>query len=196
MRRRLLRAPKFGNDIDSVDYLAADIANLFCDILKEKGNQAGRTIWPALLGYMFVQEACFTGATPDGRRWKDPIAEHYSPTPGRATHGPTALMRSCGKGPLGRAFGTAPVHLSIPRSTVPKNEDGIRIMEAITEAAALQGFVMLNIGIYDLDVLEKARKNPEQYEDVIVRVWGYSARFIDLSDEMQRHVMSRVLAAG
>ncbi len=196
MRRQLLKAPKFGNDIDSVDFLAADIANLFCDTVKEAGDRRGFVIWPALLGYIFVQEACFTGATPDGRKWKDPIAEHYSPTPGRAVNGPTAVMRSCGKGPLRRAYGTAPVQLSLSRSAVPKNEQGFQIVQALTEAAVKQGFVMLNIGIYDLDVLEKARENPEQYEDVIVRVWGYSARFIDLSDEMQRHVMARIVANG
>ena len=87
-----------------------------------------------------------------------------------------------------RAFGTAPVQLSLSRSVLLKNEQGLEVVKALTDAAVKKGFVMLNIGIYDVDVLYKAQKNPEQYEDVIVRVWGYSARFIDLSDEMQRHV--------
>ena len=196
MRRQLLAAPKFGNDIDSVDLLAADIADMFFDLAKELGEKNNVVIWPALLGYMFVQEAYFTGATPDGRRWKDPIAEHYSPTPGRAVNGPTAIMCSCGKASLKRAIGTAPVQLSLSRSVIPRNEQGLSVVKALTDAAVKKGFVMLNVGIYDVDVLRKAQQNPEQYEDVIVRVWGYSARFIDLSDEMQRHVIARVVNNG
>ena len=55
---------------------------------------------------------------------------------------------------------------------------------------------MLNIAVYDVDTLKKAQKNPEQYQDVIVRVWGYSARFVDLSESMQNHVISRVANNG
>lgn len=195
-RQRLLRAPKFGNDIDSVDDIAADIGNLFCDLVKEASEESGLIIWPALLGWTFVQEAYFTGATPDGRRWKDPISEHYSPTPGRATNGPTAIMCSCGKGPLKRAFGTAPVQLSLSRSVLPANEQGLETVKALTRAAVKKEFVMLNIAAYDVETLKKAQKNPEQYEDVIVRVWGYSARFVDLSESMQNHVIARVANNG
>ncbi len=196
IRQQLLHAPKFGNDIDSVDFLAADIANLFCDLVKEAGKAHGIVIWPALLGYLFVQEAHFTGATPDGRRWKDPIAEHYSPTPGRAVNGPTAVMCSCGKASLKRAFGTAPVQISLSRSVLKQDEQGLTVIKSLTDAAVEKEFVMLNIGIYDVDVMKKAQEHPEQYEDIIVRVWGYSARFIDLSSEMQEHVMARVIANG
>lgn len=89
--------------------------------------------------------------------------------------------------------GTAPVQLSLSRSLLPQNQQSMELLQTLTETAVEKEFVMLNIGIYDIDTLLEAQKNPEQYEDVIVRVWGYSARFIDLSDEMQRHVIHRVL---
>lgn len=193
IRRHLLNAPKFGNDIDKVDSIAAAITEEFYAMTTEIGRANDVVIWPALLGYMFVQEAYFTGATPDGRRWKDPIAEHYSPTPGRAVNGPTAVINSCGKTRLKKAIGTAPVQLSLSRSLLPQNQQSMELLQTLTETAVEKEFVMLNIGIYDIDTLLEAQKNPEQYEDVIVRVWGYSARFIDLSDEMQRHVIHRVL---
>ena len=53
--------------------------------------------------------------------------------------------------------------------------------------------MMLNIAFYDVDLLRAAQKDPEHHEDVIVRVWGYSARFVDLGEEMQEHVISRIL---
>ncbi|MBQ7383219.1 MAG: hypothetical protein IJV72_00320 [Clostridia bacterium] len=196
MRRELAAAPKFGNDDDSVDMIAADLAQIFIDTTKEVGDEENTRIWPALLGYLFVQEAHFTGATPDGRRWKEPIAEHFSATPGKAVNGPTALIDSAAKAPLAKAYGTAPVHVTLPRTLVPRNEEGEELMKRLVRVAVKKGFLMLNIGIYDVDAMRKAQKNPEQYADLIVRVWGYSARFIDLSEDMQEHVITRVGTQG
>ena len=51
----------------------------------------------------------------------------------------------------------------------------------------------MNIAVYDEERLRGAQRHPEGNEDLIVRVWGYSARFIDLSPEMQEHVISRII---
>ncbi len=142
---------------------------------------------------MYMQEATYTGPTPDGRKFKDPIAVHMSPTTGRALKGPTAAINSAGKLPLGRGFGISPVYISIPRSTAPKNSEGLKVVKMLDEVAGKKGFNMLNLTIYDVDVLKAAQKEPEKYGDVIVRVWGYSARFIDLSPDMQEHVMARTI---
>ena len=67
-----------------------------------------------------------------------------------------------------------------------KRPDGLQVMVE-------KGVMMMNIAIYDADALRKAQENPELYPDLIVRVWGFSARFIDLCREMQDHVISRVM---
>ncbi len=193
MRRELQNAPKFGNDDDYVDLIASDIVNFFCDCAENFSKSHDINIWPALFNHLFVQEAVIVGATPDGRRWKDPISEHYSPTPGRAVKGPTAVISSAGKAPLRRAYGTAPVHISLSRSIFPKNDESIKIIETLVSGAINKGFVCFNIAIYDVKKLREAKKNPEAHKDLIVRVWGYSARFVDLSEEMQDHVISRVI---
>ena len=194
MRAELLNASKFGNDDDRGDAEPARIMALFCDVLAEYSSKCGVLVWPALIGYLFVQEALFTGATPDGRRWKDPIGEHFSPTPGRAVQGPTALMLSAAKAPLKRAFGVAPVHISLPRSSASDEAEALTMLSTMADAAEKLGMNMLDVSIYDHALLRKAQEDPEHYEDLIVRVWGYSARFVDLSDEMQEHVIARILA--
>lgn len=193
MRAELLGASKFGNDDDAGDAEPARIMGMFCDLLDVYSKKCGVLIYPALIGYLFVQEAIFTGATPDGRRWKDPIGEHFSPTPGRAVQGPTALMLSAAKTPLKRAFGVAPVHISLPRSSARDDGESLRLLQKITDTAGRLGMNMLDISIYDAELLRKAQRDPEHHEDLIVRVWGYSARFVDLSDEMQEHVIARIL---
>ena len=191
MRREMLAAPKFGNDIDEVDLLAADIAGHFCDWLDEYRQERGFLILPALIGWRFVDEAYAIAATPDGRRYADPIAEHYCATPGRAKNGPTAILRSVSKArdQIARAAGITACHLSLPRNL---GENELEILDGISRSMVDGGLSYLSIGIYDAEILRKAQKNPEQYQDVIVRVWGYSARFVDLCVEMQEHVIARV----
>ena len=193
LRQRLLHAPKFGNNENAADEIAADLAKRFFDYVSDFSARQGLTIWPALLSFLFVQEAYYTGATPDGRRRRDPICEHFSPTPGRAVNGPTAVLNSIGKAPLARGFGASVVHLSLSRSMVPNNEEGLAILRRLNEAAGQKGFNFLNVAIYDAERLRMAQKDPEHYGDVIVRVWGYCARFVDLSDDMQEHVIARIL---
>ena len=196
MRQILLKYPKFGNDIDEVDLIAADLADKFCDYLDAYSKNHGVRIVPDLLGHRYLEEAHGIAATFDGRKYGDPIAEHYCATPGRAVNGPTALINSIGKANLARACGVAAIHVSLPRRLADTKEQSLEILRTLVETAGDKGFNMINISIYDVNVLKEAQKHPEQYEDVIIRVWGFSARFIDLCREMQDHVICRVERNG
>ena len=193
LRQKLLSAPKFGNDDDYVDCIAADIAKRFCERVSSFITPNGKPIWPGIYNIDFNMFAKIVGATPDGRRWKDPICEHYSPTPGRAKSGPTSVIRSATKAPLAKGCAASPFHISLSRSAVPQNEKGKAIVRSLLLTAIELGAVVFNIAIYDVDVLKKAKQNPEMYEDVIVRVWGFNARFVDLSEDLQDHIIARVI---
>ncbi len=192
LRAALLSAPKFGNDEDEVDLLAADIANFACDKFEAYRKKTGFRIAPALVGWKFLDEAYAIGASPDGRRQGEPIAEHYCATPGRAKSGPTAALVSISKGPLSRATGVAAAHLSLPSSVRESDDGGYSTVSALVRSAAELGLPMINIAIYDVDAMREAQKRPEEYGDLIVRVWGFSARFVDLCPEMQEHIIRRV----
>lgn len=196
LRRRLLAAPKFGNDIESVDKLAADIATEMCRHVKAYPTPTGKPIWPALFNHTYNDEAKIVGATPDGRRWKDPICEHYSPTPGRARNGPTAVIRSATQGPLADACGTSIFNLSLSRTLFPRTPGGVALLRGLLQGAIQHGAAVMNVAIYDVALLREAKRKPETHEDLIVRVWGYSARFIDLSDDQQDHIIARTIASG
>ncbi len=196
LRAALLNAPKFGNDVDEVDLIAADIARHACDWTDEYSKKRGVRIFAALVGWRFLEEAYGVGATPDGRKYADPIAEHYCATPGRAVNGPTALINSITKADLSRACGVAATHISLPASVSQDEEAGLRLLRTLTSVALQRQIVMLNTALYDVEALKKAQIFPEKYPDLIVRVWGFSARFVDLSREMQDHVIRRVLSQG
>ncbi|MBP3323254.1 MAG: hypothetical protein J6M16_03590 [Clostridia bacterium] len=193
MRKALKNAPKFGNDIDEVDLLAADIAEHFCEWLNEYRNETGFPIMPALYGWRFLDEAHAIAATPDGRKYADPIAEHYCATPGAAVSGPTAQIISAAKAKsaIDSASGITVFHITLPASFSSFDEK-MMVLDTLIEGARESGLPHMCVGIYDASVLKDAQKCPEKHRDVIVRVWGYSARFTDLCKEMQDHVISRI----
>lgn len=192
MRQELLHAPKFGNDIDEVDLLAKRVGDDFLVVFEEHYRKTGVFIAPAFLGWRFVEEAYGIGATPDGRKYGDPIAEHYCPTPGTATNGPTATLNSICKGSLQKAVGVAATHITLPTPQKDEKEISFAMCKALSEAAFKKDIVMLNLAIYDKMALLDAQVHPENHQDLIVRVWGFSARFVDLSRQMQDHVISRI----
>ncbi|MDT8719204.1 hypothetical protein IAI10_21360 [Clostridium sp. 19966] len=193
LRQRLINAPKFGNDDDFVDSIAADIARRFCEYVVNYKTPNGKVIWPGLYNIDFNTFAKITGATPDGRRLGDPIAEHYSPTPGRAQNGPTSVINSAVKAPLYMGFASSPLHLTLSRNIVTRDDLGNLILKSLMSAALKSGIVVLNTAIYDVEILRKAKLNPERYGDVIVRVWGFNARFIDLTEDLQDHIIARII---
>ena len=193
LRRRCLAAPKFGNDDDRVDQIAADIARQFCEKIVRYPTPSGKPLWPALYNFLFNDHAKFLGATPDGRKWRDPIGEHYSPTPGHARSGPTALIRSAAKGPLADACGSSIFHVSLSRDVVGRDGHGLSLIRGLVDGALKQGVAVMNLAVYDIERMRDAQVHPERHEDLVVRVWGFSARFVDLSSDMQEHIMRRTL---
>lgn len=196
LRLQLLAAPKFGNACAEVDQLAAEIARRYCRFVKSVPVPGGTSFWPCLFYHNFNDGAKIVCATPDGRRWNDPVAEHYSPVPGRARCGPTAVIRSATSGPLNETCGTAIFNLSLNRDLVPRNATGCRLIRHLTDSAVKLGAAQMNIAVLDVEALKAAKQEPDKHADLQVRVWGYSARFIDLADNMQDHIIARAIAGG
>lgn len=190
LRRQLQRMPKFGNDHDGVDLLAADIARFFCDQVEQFEAPLGVKILPGIYNIDFNMFAGSVGATPDGRKGGDLICEHYSPTPGTAKNGPTAVIHSAAKAELKRGCASSPLYLALPRGMGAVDVQMIRHMIDVCNQMELP---IVSISIYDRQVLEDAVIHPEKHEDLVVRVWGFNARFIDLDDALQKHVMARIL---
>ena len=190
LRLSLKKLPKFGNDQDPVDNLAADLADFFCRRVESWSAPCGVKPLPGIYNIDFNMFSCSIGATPDGRRGGDPICEHYSPTPGNARSGPTAVIRSASKAPLNRGCASSPLYLALPRGMGAVDAHLIR---GLMDSCGAAGLPVVSISIYDKSVLEDAMIHPEKHEDLVVRVWGFNARFIDLDEGLRKHVMSRIL---
>jgi formate C-acetyltransferase len=193
LRQRCLAAPKFGNDDDYVDGIARDVIARAAAFVRRQPTFSGAPAWPALFQHTFINTAHVCGPTPDGRRQGDPVGEHLSPTPGRATHGPTAVIRSVAKCPLAECVGVSIFHVNLSRTTAPNNAKGRALVKGLLTAGLRMGITQMTTAIYDVETLKAAKAEPERYEDLIVRVWGYSARFTTLSPAMQDHIIARAI---
>jgi formate C-acetyltransferase len=198
VRQRLLAAPKFGNDQDEVDALAIRVLN---DYLREMAqyhnSRYGRG--PVGGGYAGstsnisanVPLGAKVGATPDGRKAGQPIAEGVSASHGTDTGGPTKVLRSVSKLPTIRMLAQL-LNLRLSPTTLA-TEAGLQRLVAL-----LRGFRNLKawhvqFNTVDTETLLAAQRNPEQYRDLVVRVAGYSALFVTLDKATQDDIIRRTV---
>ncbi|MBP3427895.1 MAG: hypothetical protein J6M47_06500 [Clostridia bacterium] len=190
LQKQLRSLPKFGNDEDGVDLLASEIAAHFCGVVEAYAYPCGMRVLPGIYNIDFVMFSSILGATPDGRNAGDAICCHYSPTPSRATKGITAALQSASKGNLPRGCAASPVYLTLPRLI---DTDYTKVISALFDGCAALRLPIVNLSIVNVEELEDARIHPENHRDLIVRVWGYNAYFVDLDDELQLHIINRTL---
>lgn len=199
IRRMLIKhAPKYGNDIDEVDTLTTEAYSLFVDeIEKYRNTRCGR----GPIGGVYyagtssvssnVPMGMVVGATPDGRKAFEPVAEGCSPYRGTDTNGPTAVLKSVGKLPIGRITGGVLLNQKLSPGVLKTESDMKKLLMMMrTFFNALKGF-HIQYNVVDRATLLDAREHPERHSDLIVRVAGYSAFFNVLSPETQLDIINR-----
>jgi pyruvate-formate lyase len=189
------RAPKYGNDVDSVDRIAKEIAEYYCDAVQGNGrNQEGYGPKEAA-GFMLfiIQYKNALPASPDGRRQGDPVATSLSPAVGMDRNGPTAALKSAAKIDLTKASFGSVLDIALNMAIVQDEEGFDKFVSLVDCFLKMPSTATLQVNLVDRDTLLKARENPDapQYRTLIVRVWGFSAVFVDLPPALQEHVLSR-----
>ncbi|MBN1882839.1 MAG: formate C-acetyltransferase/glycerol dehydratase family glycyl radical enzyme [Deltaproteobacteria bacterium] len=183
----LKKLPKFGNDVDEVDEMAAKVLTHFCDVLATHKNYRGGAFWPGVFSVGFhLAMGSFTAATPDGRASGDILGNGLTPTTGNALKGPTSVVNSITKLPLTRIFNGANLNLRLPGKNV-----GTDALSAFIRTYFEKGGLQVQFNMVDSDTLRNAQKNPDNYRDLVVRISGYSVLFTGLSDTAQDEIISR-----
>ncbi|MBN1401859.1 MAG: hypothetical protein JXA74_13535 [Anaerolineae bacterium] len=196
LRQMILhRAPKYGNDDDDVDVVAKEIAEHFCDGVHSRGcNPIGPGAKRAAGLMCFgIHRKRDLPASPDGRRQGDLTANSFSPAVGMDRSGPTAVLKSAAKVDLSRASHGSVLDVAL-HASVFRGEEGMTKLEALVESfLKMGGPATLQLNVIDRDTLLKARADPDnpEYRTLIVRVWGFSAVFVELLPELQDHVLAR-----
>ncbi len=134
------------------------------------------------------------GATADGRHSGDPFGANLAPTPGTPLRGPISVLQSYAKIDYGRICNGGPITLELSDS-VFRSEGSIGKVAQLVHTFAQLGGQQLQLNALSASQLMDAKAHPEEHRDLIVRVWGWSGYFCELSPEYQDHVISRHLYA-
>ena len=192
LRKDCLDAPKYGNDDDYADNIAADIIDF-----TERDHRQYKTLYSILShGTLSISNNTplgqITGASANGRKAWMPLSDGISPTQGADFKGPTAIIKSVSKMACD-CMNIGMVHnfkLMAGLLDTPEGENGII---TLLRTASQMGNGEMQFNYLSNETLLEAQKHPEQYRDLIVRVAGYSAFFVELCKDVQDEIISRTM---
>jgi pyruvate-formate lyase len=192
LRARLLALPKFGQDNAEADAMANRVLRIYTDAANSHVTPHGGRVRPLVLGFVWVvQIGQLTGALPDGRKAGQPLAHGLAPQGGSATFGLTAAINSATSLDLQEVGGGASMMWDLDSAWATP-----QTVEPILQTFIAQGGHIFQGNMTDVERLLAACERPEQHRDVMVRVGGYSARFVTLSPEMQEEIIQRHRYSG
>ncbi|MBN2310280.1 MAG: hypothetical protein JXR94_14995 [Candidatus Hydrogenedentes bacterium] len=191
LRARLAACPRFGNDDSRADSLAADLADFtFREFLRYTPWRGGRFLPSCIMFTTYSGVGASIGASPDGRRAGEPVADSIGPHQGRDVHGPTAMLRSVTRLPLHLAAGTPVVNIRLTRDFFTTGERRRRLRDLLQTYFRMGG-MQIQVSVVDQEVLRDAIAHPERHENLIVRIGGFSAYFNPLSAELKQTILER-----
>ena len=192
LRARVVhKMPRFGNDIEWVDALGREVADIFCDeVAACNGPEHLYAFFPCIsTDRDFTTMGKWVGATPDGRRAGQQVSENTSPTEGADTAGLTALLSSVARLPM-RRFTGGPLNVKLHPSAVA-GPRGLEVMAAALETYLDAGGMNVMVNVVSREQLLDAQQHPERYRSLCVRVTGYSAYFTQMGKQAQDELIRR-----
>jgi len=193
LRRKLLTAPKYGNDDERADSIGQRVIALFTETVGRHAEAYRAHIkFPCGVGtfswYIGIGEGL--GASADGRRAGEPVASNFSPGLGRDADGLPAAILSYSKMQNGNLPAGGPLDLRLARRLVGGPE-GTQRMAGLIRGFVDAGGAMLTLTVVDAEELRAAQREPEKYTSLRVRMGGWCAYFTMLSHEQQEHHIRR-----
>lgn len=191
LRKDCLQADKYGNDLDTADGMANDLYEYVARGVRRRGIEAGMQYFLIVISnnQLNTEWGNRTGASPDGRLAGMYMNPANNPQGGANTSGPTAMLNSLSKFDA-RYHGGSVQNIKFSPAMFNEHRE---VIKSLFRTYFAGGGCQLMVTVVDKGVLEDAMEHPENYPDLIVRVSGFSAVFVDLSPNIQRELISRVL---
>ena len=192
LRQKIINyAPKYGNADPKVDDIAVWVARIYSEEARKHPCILGGVYRPLLVASgTHVYEGRETGATPDGRLAKQPVSNGISPSNGTEKNGMTAVMQSvCAVSAIPMPDGTG-MNMNFNPAMI-KTDEGLDKFTSLLEAYFDMGGRHIQFNPFSKETLVDAQQNPQNYPDLMVKVSGYSYRFIDLSKALQDDILNR-----
>lgn len=193
IRTRLInRFEKYGNDIDEVDNISAELLRLYCKEVEKYKNPRGGYFTPGSYTVSaHVPLGAVVGATPDGRYAKEQLADGgLSPMLGQDQSGPTAVLKSVSKLDNYLLSNGTLLNVKFTPATLA-GENGLNKLADFLQAFSKLKLQHIQFNVLNAETLREAQKRPQDFAGLVVRVAGYSAFFVELSKEIQDDIIRR-----
>ncbi len=192
LQRLINKYEKWGNDFDEIDKMAGELWELFCaEVVKYKTLRGGKFSAGAYSMGIHVMEGFFTQPTADGRRALEPISNSLSPVNNTEKNGLTAILNSVAKLNYIKAANGVALNIRIHPQNLMR-EKNIEKFYYLLKGYFNKGGMQIQINAVSTETLKDAQKHPENYLDLIVKVGGYNATFVDLGIPIQNDIIDRL----
>jgi len=182
--------PHYGNDNAEVDALASWALSLFADKMAASYGPRGRYTGGTFTMTANVRFGQTLGATPDGRRAYEPIADAISPRQGFDKNGPTAYLVSASKLPHRALANGDQLNIRFSPATVAGDDGAMKLRHLIGAYFSLGG-MQVQFNVVSTEALHEAQRKPDEFKDLIVRIAGFSTYFVTLNEATQNDFISR-----
>lgn len=193
IRARLInRFEKYGNDIDEVDNISADLLRFYCKEVEKYQNPRGGQFTPGSYTVSaHVPLGSVVGATPDGRLAGEQLADGgLSPMLGQDVQGPTAVLKSVSKLDNFLLSNGTLLNVKFTPATLA-GDSGLNKLADFLQAFTRLRLQHIQFNVVNADTLREAQQRPQDFAGLVVRVAGYSAFFVELSQEIQDDIIRR-----
>lgn len=190
LRKDCLDCDKYGNDLDTADGMANDLYEFVSKGVRERGIKLGMQYFLIVISnnQLNTEWGCRTSASADGRLSGMYMNPANGPQGGADKNGPTALLNSLSRFDARYHAGSVQ-NIKFSPSMFRENRE---LIKALFRTYFKRGGCHLMVTVVDKKTLEDAVEHPEKYPNLIVRVSGFSAVFVNLSSDVQQELLSRV----
>ncbi len=190
-RQLMLNAPKYGNDDDCADQMLLNVHNHVCNVVCEQRERANLHSYLVVIINNSANTLMgrWTAASADGRLGGTPLNNGNAPSSGNDCKGITAMLNSIVK-PSPAIHAGAVQNMKLSRELFNTRRPEV---EALLDTYFAKGGAQAMITVVNREELERAMQEPEEYRYIFVRVGGFSARFVDLSRDVQLEILNRTL---
>ncbi len=191
LRQKLLEVPKFGNDEDYADEQTAWVRHVYAtETVKHKNTRGGHRVPFEIPLAGYVAAGARVGALPSGRMAGEPLADSCGPTMGSDLNGPTAIIRSVGKVNNAEIYGGQTLNLRLDPDTFEGKMGTKRMADFVRTLVDLK-LHHAQLNIVSSKVMREAQEDPVSHRDLMVRVAGYVAQFVELPKHVQDTIIAR-----
>lgn len=188
----LNKSPKYGEDDDYADKIAKDLVDQVVSMIESYPpspvrRASKRAYFLPTTAHVYFGKV--TGATPDGRKAGFPVSEGISPVQGSDRKGIAAVFRSVSKCDWDKTGGALLNQRLSP--DLLEGEENVKKLAQLIRTFFMMGGHHVQFNVVSTELLKEAQKRPKDFQDLMVRVAGYSDYFVNLPRGLQEEIIAR-----